>query len=399
MLKGKESLDEIKEKIPYPFHIAAEAGNQELMQQLMHLSPDSAHLDAEDERGVMPLHIAIEKGHTNIVKLLLESGKVDINTQSAGETPLHIAIRKGHANIVELLLKDPKINPNLKDTDGESPLHQVASMAPPLDGLKHSERLRMAELLMNYPRINIDCIDEKGYTPLHLALKKSYIKVADLLLQDDKINPGIINNEKCTPIEALHKTCGSEAKANLEKRINDINALKTSPKADTPQDQADIQQPHPEDRNEKRRMVALSCLTSFTAMAGSVGIMYLMQHIGLPGTIMASISSPVGGIALAAIGQGLISGVADVVLAGIVTWTYHKHFTAGILEFEKFGVLDGLACFTTCAVSSGIVAATLLLTTDVAILATVQIAAPVILGLLQALALHQLHSTDISPVR
>ena len=48
----------------------------------------------------------MEKGYDAIVKLLLETGNVNINWKSkTGWTPLSYAIERGHKDVVELLLK------------------------------------------------------------------------------------------------------------------------------------------------------------------------------------------------------------------------------------------------------------------------------------------------------
>jgi ankyrin repeat protein len=49
---------------------------------------------------------AVEKGHDEIIKLLLETGKVDIDGRDEyGRTPLMWAARNGHEAIVKLLEK------------------------------------------------------------------------------------------------------------------------------------------------------------------------------------------------------------------------------------------------------------------------------------------------------
>lgn len=53
------------------------------------------------------LHIASWKGHTEIVKLLLDTKKFDVNTRAASYamfSPLHFAATEGHADIIVLLL-------------------------------------------------------------------------------------------------------------------------------------------------------------------------------------------------------------------------------------------------------------------------------------------------------
>ena len=52
-----------------------------------------------------PLHIAAEEGHDEIVALLVEKYKVDVNAvDKNGWTPLHSAAKHGHVNIIEFLI-------------------------------------------------------------------------------------------------------------------------------------------------------------------------------------------------------------------------------------------------------------------------------------------------------
>ena len=54
--------------------------------------------------GQTPLSRAAEKGHEAVVKLLLETGEVDINSKNQdNQTPLSLAAEQGHEAVVKLL--------------------------------------------------------------------------------------------------------------------------------------------------------------------------------------------------------------------------------------------------------------------------------------------------------
>jgi len=70
---------------------------------------------------------AARKGHTEIVRLLLETGKVDVNSRDEdGRTPLLWAAQ-GHETIFRLLLETKKVDINWKDNFGRAALSYAAS--------------------------------------------------------------------------------------------------------------------------------------------------------------------------------------------------------------------------------------------------------------------------------
>jgi ankyrin repeat protein len=75
------------------------------------LEKGKAHLDDErDSEGRSLLWKAVDTGNTTIVKMLLESGKLDIyRTGNRGWIPLSWASRKGDTAMVRLLLETGKI--------------------------------------------------------------------------------------------------------------------------------------------------------------------------------------------------------------------------------------------------------------------------------------------------
>ena len=52
----------------------------------------------------------MQNGHETIVKLLLDTGKVDVNVKnSAGWTPFSLAVQDGHEAVIKLLLSTGKV--------------------------------------------------------------------------------------------------------------------------------------------------------------------------------------------------------------------------------------------------------------------------------------------------
>src|SRR5262249_22558006 len=82
---------------------AALQGNEGLVQELLQRG---ANADWKDKDGHTPLFWAARNGHGAVVKLLLETGKVDVDSKDGrfGLTPLSWAARNGHEAVVKLLL-------------------------------------------------------------------------------------------------------------------------------------------------------------------------------------------------------------------------------------------------------------------------------------------------------
>ena len=78
---------------------------------------------ADEDDSFCPLFTACAQGHTEIVKLLLARKEIHVNQSSSyrGGTPLFVASLAGNTEIVQLLLKHAKIDVH-KNSDGHSAL-------------------------------------------------------------------------------------------------------------------------------------------------------------------------------------------------------------------------------------------------------------------------------------
>jgi ankyrin repeat protein len=65
-------------------------------------------LKAKDDKGQTPLQFAAGFGRMGVVRLLLNTGKVDMNSKDQyGVTPLQWASKHGYRDVVELLESSP----------------------------------------------------------------------------------------------------------------------------------------------------------------------------------------------------------------------------------------------------------------------------------------------------
>ena len=111
-----------------------------------------------------------KRGNVDFVRRLLLEENADPNIgDSDGETPLHSASWNGHAKVVELLL-EAKANPSITNKNGTTPLSSASWRG-------HAEVVDL--LLKAIP----DTADKDGETPLHFASTSGYDKVVKLLLE------------------------------------------------------------------------------------------------------------------------------------------------------------------------------------------------------------------------
>jgi hypothetical protein len=134
------------------------------------------------------------------IKKLLEEGTDPNIRDGDGNTPLHFAASRGCAEVARLLLKHGA-DPNAQDKSGETPLHVAA-----YEGCVDVVRL----LLEHGADPNIQ--NENGWTPLHWAASEGCVDVVRHLLEHGA-DPSIRRDGK-TPLD-LAKERGHREVASL----------------------------------------------------------------------------------------------------------------------------------------------------------------------------------------
>lgn len=107
-----------------PLILASRYGDIEMVKNVLKYEPD---VHKARKNGVTALHRAIfnpkNEDRKKIVQMLLRSGAESTRITHDGQTPLHQASKLGYLDVVELLLDQDKVNVDAEDEDGWTALH------------------------------------------------------------------------------------------------------------------------------------------------------------------------------------------------------------------------------------------------------------------------------------
>lgn len=165
------------------------------------------------------LRRACEKGYVDEVKELLLNHEIDINhndpTNPPYGTPLRIASTCGREEVVKLLLDDPRIDVNATNWEGRTAFYLACERG----------RLNVVKILLKDLRIEVGKVSNDGTTPLYAAAIKGHLEVVEWLLSSGRdVNIKAMNKNGKTLLESL-KVKGKEAR---ESSIGDDNLKKKS---------------------------------------------------------------------------------------------------------------------------------------------------------------------------
>lgn len=138
-----------------------------------------------------PLYAAIQNGHYNIVKTCLKHPKIDINCpfvamklkglrwktfssyfyDESGEvylqiSALYLSVINGNIDIVRLLLNQPKIDINMRSTLVQKSFNDTTLLRTALHEAVENKRIEIIKLLLQQKEINKNVLDEKNEKPI-----------------------------------------------------------------------------------------------------------------------------------------------------------------------------------------------------------------------------------------
>ena len=144
-------------------------------------------INYQDESGQTAAHRASMFGHTECVRILAETGRVDWNkADNLGRSSLYLALDREHSDLVDIIVQQPNIEYDVKTVYGET----LAMEAVRLGGMKCVETLAAQE--------RCDCWnvhDRSWNTPIMKALKTDQTEIVKILLRCPRVDPSCRDKE------------------------------------------------------------------------------------------------------------------------------------------------------------------------------------------------------------
>jgi hypothetical protein len=165
------------------------------------LDTGKVDINSEDNNGRTALSWAAENGDEATVKLLLDTGKVDINSEdNNSRTALSWAVENGDEAIVKLLLDTSKVDVESRGNDGQTALSLAAK----------NGHEALVKLLLDTSKVDVNSEDNDGRTALSWAVENGDEAIVKLLLDTSKVDMESRGNDGQTALSLAAKN-GHEA--------------------------------------------------------------------------------------------------------------------------------------------------------------------------------------------
>ncbi|KAL2789328.1 ankyrin repeat-containing domain protein [Aspergillus keveii] len=178
-----------------PICLAADGGYADVMRLL--LETGQVDLDDQNWRIQSSFFWAVNWGYEGVVRLFLATGKVDVNAAlpSQGTPPLCQAARNGRVAIVKMFIEFA-LDGGGEGSEGEDVQFDIRDQSchrTPLGWAALGGHVDVAEVLLSTGRVDIDSRDGVGQTPLSLAAQNGHTRVVQMLLEAGKKGLGSVS--------------------------------------------------------------------------------------------------------------------------------------------------------------------------------------------------------------
>lgn len=202
-----------------PLFYAARSNDVHIVKLLLESGQVDIHQG--DKYGSSPLSFAIMHNNTAMIKLLLETGQADTGlTNRYGLTLMENALKQDNLEIIRMVLEKCKLDYRASSSCGKirgywhafediGVIEAIIEMdmldIEEKDGSDNSllwmaareGNLRMVELLLNNNEVNPDIPGEYGWTPLTVAVMEGHHEIIELFLKTGKVNIDAGNYDRC----------------------------------------------------------------------------------------------------------------------------------------------------------------------------------------------------------
>lgn len=167
LLENDADASLANQKSRMPLHFAAETGNYQIISLLLDAGAD---VNCTDNDGVTPLMLLAKNGKTDAALKLLQNPEIDINRRdNASRMAIDYATSAGLRELVKAL---SQVEEEHADTYGNTTLHHAC----------WNEQSEVVKVLLEKEPSSVNKLNDNGESPLILAVQKSNLTIAELLL-------------------------------------------------------------------------------------------------------------------------------------------------------------------------------------------------------------------------
>ncbi|XP_026866664.2 histone-lysine N-methyltransferase EHMT1a isoform X2 [Electrophorus electricus] len=206
LVQAGANLDMADEQQRTPMMEACENNRGETVEYLLKAGASIAH---RDTRGSTCLHVVARGGHTGIMRHLLSTTAVDVNTKDdGGWTPITWATENMHKELVKLLItKGADIH--MRDKEENICLHWAAFAGSDA----------IAQLLLEN-RSDLHAVNIHGDSPLHVAVRQNHLDCVMLFLSRGA-DVNLKNRDGETPLDCCSINSKVWGILNTSKKLTD----------------------------------------------------------------------------------------------------------------------------------------------------------------------------------
>ncbi|KAF8018169.1 hypothetical protein BT93_H3154 [Corymbia citriodora subsp. variegata] len=180
-----------------PVLAALKDGKSGILEEILDRLPKLLHLHVED--GGTPLHSAASHGNVGAVHLLLSKcSYLAFQSDKNGYYPIHIACEGGNVDIIRKLMKMWPDVGEMKIGKGHNILHVAAK-----GGKNNAVQHILSECSEPVIKKLVNLKDVDGNTPLHLASMHNHCQVMLSLVKNKTTDVKLLNNDKKTALDLL----------------------------------------------------------------------------------------------------------------------------------------------------------------------------------------------------